>query len=153
MEAAGRRLQELAPRLQALDQEPADQGAARAADESAWNVPEIVAHLALVSKLYGVLAYRVASGKDASYDLLGIVRLRDVAGEEAARQPMATHLTAIAADHERTLKFLRSASIDDLERDAETGVEGLKMKAADILRMPLVAHLELHLEQLEKALG
>lgn len=113
----------------------------------------MIAHLALVSKLYGVLAYRVATGKETAYDLLGIVQLRDVAGEEAARQPVAAHLDAIAADHERSLRFIRTASVEDLERTADTGIEGLKMSAVDVFRLPLVAHLELHLEQLEKALG
>jgi len=148
LEDVGRRLQELAPRLLTLDA-----GGADLAEDGAWNAREVVAHLALVSKLYGVLAYRVATGKDTSYDLLGIVRLRDVAGEDAARQPVAAHLEAIAADHERSLRFLRTASLEDLERAADTGVEGLKMSAVDVLRLPLVGHLELHLEQLEKAVG
>lgn len=146
LEAVGRRLAELRPRLEALPLHTDREG-------RAWTAREIVAHLALVSKLYGVLAYRVAAGKETSYDLLGIVRLRDVAGEQAAQQPIGGHLDAIAADHARTLEFIRSASVDDLERAADTGIEGLKMKAIEVLQLPLVAHLELHLEQLETALG
>jgi hypothetical protein len=146
LEAIGPRLDELRPRLLAL-------GDGDSGGQAGWTAREIVGHLALVSKLYGVLAYRVATGKDTEYDLLGIVRLRDVAGGEAAQQPIAGHLEAIAADHARTLRFLQSVSVEDLERAAETGLEGLKMAAVDIVRLPLVAHLELHLDQLEKALA
>jgi DinB family protein len=146
LEAIGPRLERLRPRLLAL-------GDVDSGGDAGWTAREIVAHLALVSKLYGVIAYRVAAGKETAYDLLGIVRLRDVAGEEAARLPIEQHLDAIAADHARTLAFLRTAPIEDLERDAETGIEGLKMRAVDVLRLPLIAHLELHLDQLDRALG
>jgi hypothetical protein len=100
-----------------------------------------------------VLAYRVASGKETAYDLLEIVRLRDVAGEQAAQQPVDENLDAIAANGARTLDFIRSAPVEQLERDAETGIEGLKMRAIDIVRLALVAHFEEHLDQLETALG
>jgi DinB family protein len=147
LESAGRRLEALRPRLLAAA------GGASDGDSGAWNPREIVGHLALVSKLYGVLAYRVASGKETSYDLLEIVRLRDVAGEQAAQQPVEENLDAIAANGARTLEFIRSVPVEQLERDAETGIEGLKMKASDIVRLALVAHFEEHLDQLESALG
>ncbi len=146
LEAAGRRLEALRPRLLAL-------GDGDSRDSESWTAGETLAHLALISKLYGVIAYRVASGKETHYDLLGIVRLRDVAGEQASHLPPEQHLDAIAADHARTLQYVRSAPIEHLEREADTGVEGLRMKAIDIFRLPLVGHLELHLDQLEKALG
>ena len=146
LEAAGSRLDALRPRLEQLE----NRGPS---DEAGWNANEIVGHLALVSKLYGVLAYRVASGKDTAYDLLEIVRLRDVAGEKAAQEPLEQHLDAMTENRERTLRFLREASVDDLERESDTGIDGLKLKAVDVVRLALVSHLEQHLDQLEKALA
>jgi DinB family protein len=146
LEAAGKRLEALRPRLLALAEDDS-------AGSPAWTAREVLAHLALISKVYGVLAYQVAAGKAADFDLLGLVKQRDTAGAQAARQPVEEHLQAIAADQARTLAFLRAVSVEDLERVGTTGIEGLSMRAVDIVRLPLVNHVETHLDQLEAALG
>ena len=144
LEAVERRLEDLRPRL--------EQAADAGGGGEGWTGQEVLAHLAVLSKFYGVIAYRIASGKLTEFDLLGQVRLRDVAGEAAAGVPAAALLDGMAADHRRTLEFLRSVAPGDLRRSAATGVGGIAMTAADVLRLPLVCHLEGHLEQLEAAI-
>jgi hypothetical protein len=56
------------------------------------------------------------------------------------------------ADHERTIKELRTADPAALRR-AFTLPEGGTMTAEEVARLPLIAHLEIHVEQLEKSLG
>lgn len=144
LEAVGRRLAELRPRLEKAGRD----GAAG----DAWTGQEVLGHMAVLSKFYGVVAYRIASGRLTEFDLLGQVRLRDVAGEAVAKEPAGALLDGMAEDHGRTLDFLRGAAPADLRRSAVTGIEGVDMTAADVLRLPLVCHLEAHLEQLEAAI-
>ncbi|HEX6487826.1 MAG TPA: DinB family protein [Candidatus Dormibacteraeota bacterium] len=144
LEAVGERLRDLAPRLlQASDEAQGD----------GWTAREVLAHLALVSKVYGVVGYRVAAGKVTEVDLLSYVQSRDVFGEAAAREPAQQHLDSIEADHARTLAFLRTADVEDLERGAESGIEDLRLTALDVIRLALVNHCEMHLTQLENALA
>ena len=142
--AADRRLEALRPRL--VD------GPQGGAGED-WTAHEVLAHMAVLSKFYGVVAYRIATGRFTEFDLLGQVQLRDVAGEAAAAETAASLLDSMAADHARTAGFLNSADLDDLYREAGTGLPGLAMTAIEVLRLPLIGHLEGHLEQLESALG
>lgn len=140
----GERLRGLAPRLLEASEEPQGDG---------WTAREVLAHLALVSKVYGVVGYRVAAGKVTEVDLLSYVQSRDVFGEAAAKEPAQQHLDSIQADHARTLDFLRGAEVDDLERAAGSGIDGLRLTALDVIRLALVNHCEMHLAQLENALA
>jgi hypothetical protein len=137
------RLDALAPRLRARPGAGAD----------GWTAHEVLAHMAVLSKFYGVVAHSIASGKLDEFDLLGQVRLRDVAGDAAAAESDDQLLDAMKADHGRTSELLRKAPAGDLYRRAATGIQGLEMSAADVLRLPLVTHLESHLEQLEGLLS
>jgi hypothetical protein len=56
------------------------------------------------------------------------------------------------ADHERTIKILRTAELASLKRSAQTDGGGT-MTAEEVARLPLLNHLEMHLDQLESALG
>ena len=56
------------------------------------------------------------------------------------------------ADHERTIKTLRTTSTSSLRRSARAD-DGTTMTAEEVARLPLVTHLEMHLEQLEQVLG
>lgn len=117
-----------------------------------WSAHEVLAHIAVFSKFYGVLTYKVGRGEYHEIDLLDNIQKRDVLGERVARQPVATLLAAIQADHQHTVAFLRSADTEAMQRRAAFG-EGVSMSAEEIARLLLVAHLEQHIAQLEKVTG
>ena len=52
-------------------------------------------------------------------------------------------------DHQRTVAYLRSADTQAMTRRAVL-YEGFSMSAAEIAQLPLCAHLEIHLDQLER---
>ena len=140
--AAGGRLTELAARIP--DEPPA-------VGSEGWNAREVLAHIAVLSKFYGVAAKRVAEGAWTEIDLLTMVNQRDVAGAATAKLPVAEIAEMALADNRRTVEFVRGADLDSLYRRAAIG-EGATWSAEEILRLPLCAHLELHLEQLAAAL-
>lgn len=121
--------------------------------EERWTAQEVLAHMSVLSKFYGVIAYQIASGKMTDFDLVGQVRLRDVAGEVASAEPPERLIEEMARDHARTAAFVSSVAVADLSRRATTGIEGFEISAYEVLRMPLLGHLEAHLEQLESALA
>jgi hypothetical protein len=141
LEAASARLAELAPRIP----QPAEPGT------SDWSAHEVLAHVVALSKLYGMLTYKIGSGGMTEFDLLAMVHQRDAAGEALAQMDDAQLLAMALADHRRTLDYLRGASAADLRRRCRLG-EGREMSAGEVLRLPLVAHLEQHVRQLEAAL-
>ena len=136
------RVAELGPRVQA---EPGDEG-----DE--WNAHEILAHIAVVSKFYGVLVHRIAGGKMDDFDLLEAVNMRDAAGRQMSQLPPEELTRMALADHQRTIQTLREADAGSLRRSARVD-DGTSMTAEEVARMPLVSHLEMHIEQLEKMLA
>ncbi len=138
---ASARLQALAPRI------PAAGGAGEG-----WTAHEVLAHVAVLSKFYGMLAYKIGRGDLTELDLLSNVGARDLAGEQMAQLPVETLAENAAADHKRTEAYLRSATASDLRRRCDMG-HGRSLSAEEIARGPLVAHLELHLDQLESRLG
>src|SRR5260370_35008284 len=82
-----REMQMLAARLQHVSNRLAELGPrvqAPPGDDSEWNAHEILAHLAVVSKFYGVLGHRVSSGQMSELNLLEAVNLRDPAGQRLA---------------------------------------------------------------------
>jgi hypothetical protein len=116
-----------------------------------WNPHDILAHIAVLSKFYGVLTYQVGSGKVTSVDLLPAAQARDVAGAQLSSLPPDQLLAMAQRDHQRTIAYLRSAEVAALQRRAVLD-EGLSMSAAEIAQLPLCAHLEIHLDQLERTL-
>ncbi|HVH62306.1 MAG TPA: DinB family protein [Candidatus Dormibacteraeota bacterium] len=145
----------LADRLQRISERVSELGA-RVKDEpgdgNQWNAKEILAHIAVVSKFYGVLVHRVASGKVADFGLLDQVNLRDVAGKQMSELPAEQLVRTAREDQARTVEALRTAEPSALRQTVKID-DGSVMSAEDIARLPLVSHLELHLEQLEKALA
>ena len=144
LEAASMRLAELVRKIPS----PSGDGSGRA-DE--WNAQEVLAHIAVLSKFYGVLTYQVGSGKITELDLLPQVRDRDVAGEQMSSLPPEQLLAFAQRDHQRTIAYLRSADAGAIQRRAIFS-EGLSMSAWEIAQLPLCAHLEMHLDQLERTL-
>jgi hypothetical protein len=141
------RLQNASDRLAAL----APRVKAERGGESDWNAHELLAHIAVLSKFYGVLVHRVSSGQQPNMDLLEAVHLRDTVGHQMSQLEPADLMRMTLADHARTIKTLRETEPEALRRSADLG-EGITMTAEEIARLPLVSHLELHIEQLEKLL-
>ena len=140
LQTASDRIAALAPRVKA-----------QPSDEADWNAHELLAHIAILSKFYGVIVHRISTGKLPNMDLLQAVNMRDDAGKQMSEQEPAEIARMIATDHERTIKALRSTDPVDLRRSAELG-DAITMTAEEVARLPLISHLELHVEQLEKLL-
>src|SRR5437773_12544512 len=141
------RLQNASDRLAAL----APLIKAQTGNEGSWNAHELLAHLAVLSKFYGVLVHRISTGQLPNMDLLEAVHLRDSVGHQMSQLEPADLVRMTLADHERTIKTLRETEPESLRRSADLG-EGITMTAEEIARLPLISHLELHLDQLEKLL-
>src|SRR6266480_4570715 len=141
LQIASERLAALAPRIKA------EHG-----DENSWSAHELLAHLAVLSKFYGVLVHRISTDQLPNMNLLEAVHLRDTVGHQMSQLEPADLVRMTLADHERTIKTLREAEPESLRRSADLG-EGITMTAEEIARLPLISHLELHLDQLERLLA
>src|SRR5438309_3404236 len=81
-----------------------------------WNAHDILAHIVVLSKFYGVLISRVGSGKLSELELLPQVKDRDVAGEQLSSLPPDQLLAFAQRDHQRTIAYLRSADAEAMRR-------------------------------------
>lgn len=144
------RLERASARLETLGLVVGEQPSGTGAE---WNPREVLAHIAVLSKFYGMLAYKIGSGQMTELDLLGNVNLRDVLGEQLAHEPATTLVAMARRDHERTVRYLRSADAAAMRRECVVDGGRSVMRAEDIAREALIGHLELHVEQLERALG
>ena len=106
--------------------------------ETEWSQHEILGHIAVLSKFYGVLVHKISSGQMSEFDLLENVNLRDVVGEQMAQIEPA--------------ELLRSVEPSSLRRKARQE-NGELISAEEIARLPLVSHLEMHIDQLERSLS
>jgi hypothetical protein len=140
LERASARLAALGPRIKA------------GSGETEWSNHEVLAHIAVLSKFYGVLVHKISSGKMSEIDLLENVNLRDVVGEQMAQMEPGELLRMALADQARTLELLRTVEPSSLRRQAKLE-DGKMMSAEEVARLPLVNHLEMHVDQLEAALG
>jgi hypothetical protein len=140
LENASRRLAGIAPRIRS----------GGGTDE--WSDHEVLAHIAVLSKFYGVLVHKVSSGQVTEVDLLANTNLRDVAGEQMAAIDPTQLIEMIQADHARTARLLRSVDPAWLRRTA-TLPSGETVTAEFLARYPLINHLEEHVAQLERMLA
>ena len=140
LEKASARLAELGPRV------------AAGRGEGEWSQHELLAHIAVLSKFYGVLVHKISSGQMTEIDLLENVNLRDVVGEQMAQIEPAELLRMALADQARTLKLLRTVEPVSLRREAKLE-NGETMSAVEVARLPLINHLEMHVDQLERSLS
>jgi hypothetical protein len=138
--AVDARLRELAPRINEETAEQPD-----------WNAKEILAHMAVLSQAYGVFAYMIASGKLTELALKDVITQRDDFGAAMAARPVAEIVEEIEKHHRRTVGFLEKVTLEQLR--SECRVEHGVVTPENLIRLPLVAHLEQHLEQLEVALA
>ncbi len=120
--------------------------------ETEWSNHELLGHIAVLSKFYGVLVHKISSGQMTELDLLENVNLRDVVGEQMAQIEPAELLRMALADQARTAKLLRSVEPSSLRRQARQE-NGELISAEEIARLPLVNHLEMHVDQLERSLN
>lgn len=141
LEDISRRLNELGPRI-----------SDETGDGAVWTAKEILAHIAVVSKFYGVLVHRISSGKMSEFGLLENVNLRDVAAKQISALPVDELIRMARTDQERTIETLRKAEPASLRRSVRID-DGTQMSAEEVARFPLVSHLETHLDQLEKELA
>ena len=139
LERATARLAELGPRITSGH------------GDGAWSSHDVLAHIAVLSKFYGVLVHKISSGQMTELNLLENVNVRDVAGEQMAKLDPAELLRMALADHRRSIETLRAVEPRALRRAARLE-DGTMMTAEEIARLPLVAHLELHVQQLERSL-
>jgi hypothetical protein len=140
LEKASTRLASLGPRVKA------------GGGGTEWSHHELLAHIAVLSKFYGVLLHKISSGQMSEIDLLENVNLRDVVGEQMAQIEPAELLRMALNDQARTLKLLRTIEPSSLRRKARME-NGELMSAEEVVRLPLVNHLEMHVDQLERELG
>lgn len=144
----------LADRLQRLSDRLAELGPrvkAQQGDDGEWNAHEVLAHLAVISKYYGVLVHRMASGKLPDLNLLEAANLRDVAGQQMLQLEPAELLKTTLADHQRTINTLRTVDPASLRNTARVD-GGTTMTAEEVARLPLITHLEMHIDQLQTIL-
>lgn len=139
LQAVDARLRELAPRIADETSEAAD-----------WNPKEVLAHIAVLSQAYGVFAYMIASGKLTELALKDVITQRDDFGAAVAAKPVAEIIEDIEKHHRRTAAFLEKATLAQLR--AECRIEDGLVTPESLIRLPLLAHLEQHVEQLEEAL-
>jgi len=140
LEKASARLARLGPRIEA------------GRGDGEWSNHEVLAHIVVLSKFYGVLVHRISSGKMTELNLLENVNMRDVAVDQMARLDPAELMRMALADQTRTLELLRAAEPASLRRAAKLE-DGRMMTAEEVARLPLISHLEMHVDQLEKSLG
>src|SRR5207247_11476963 len=88
------RLQVASDRLAALG----PRGTEGVTDDSDSTAHELLAHLAVLSKFYGVMVHRVAGGKLLDMDLLQPVNMRDAAGRELSHRDPGVLVGMTVAD-------------------------------------------------------
>jgi hypothetical protein len=118
----------------------------------AWSAHEVLAHIVVLSKFYGVIFHKVSSGKMTELDLLNNVGLRDAMDEQMAQLEPQELLRMALEDHARTIKAIRAADVATMQR-VVTVDGGETMTAEQIARLTLISHLELHIDQLARALA
>jgi hypothetical protein len=141
LERASQRLAQIGPRVQPGRGE---------GDE--WSDVEVLAHIAGFSKFYGVLVHRMVSGKVTDVNFLEATQMRDGSIDQMADMEPSDLLRMALTDHARTINELRTVAAGSLRRRANLP-DGGTMTAEEVARLSLVAHLENHVNQLEKSLG
>jgi hypothetical protein len=120
--------------------------------EHEWSDHEVLAHIAGLSKFYGVIIHRISSGQITEVDLLGGTNLRDATIARMTEIEPSDLLRATLADHARTVNLLRTVEASSLRREVEDASGG-HYNAEFLARYPLINHLEQHVDQLERSLA
>jgi len=120
--------------------------------DDAWSDHEVLAHIAGLSKFYGVVVHRISSGQVSEVDLLRATNLRDATIDQMVQTEPSELLRMTLADHARTVKLLRTIDAASLRREAKDA-SGRPVSAELLVRLPLINHLEEHVDQLERSLA
>ncbi len=115
-----------------------------------WTPLEILAHIAVLSKFYGVLTYRIATAQISEVDFLAEVKKRDVLGHELSQRSAEELVEMALIDHKKTIDFMLGADAELLRRKCQIGA-GRWLTAEEVARVALCTHLEQHLDQLERS--
>lgn len=147
----------LADRLQRASERLAEYGELVTAGDvppqnDGWSAHEVLAHIVVLSKFYGVIFHKVSSGKMTELDLLNNVGLRDAMDEQMAQIEPKELIRMALEDHARTIKGIRAADAASMRRVVKVD-GGETMTAEEVARLPLISHLELHIDQLARALA
>lgn len=140
LEAASAELGELAGNVEA------------GAGDDGWSAHEVIGHVVALSKLYGMMTYKVGTGAMTEFDLLAMIGLRDPTAQSLLSMPPAELAAMAQADHRRSADYLRRATAEELERRVDLGPLGT-LSAGEIARLALVCHVEQHVRQLREAIG
>lgn len=124
-----------------------------AADDSdSWSAYDILAHVAVLSKFYSVLTYRVGTGQLSSLDLLPAIQDRDPAARKLAGVEPRELARMAVRDHDRLISFLETAEPSNLRALLDLR-DGRMITAETIARQLMCGHMEDHLNQLERQLA
>src|SRR6266446_278975 len=137
----------LADRLQRASERLAEYGSLVTAGhgDGSWSAHEVLAHIVVLSKFYGVVFHKVSSGQMTELDLLNNVGLRDAMDEQMAQIEPKELVRMAVDDHARTIKALRAADSASMRRVVKVD-GGETMTAEEVARLPLISHLELHVD-------
>jgi len=144
----------LADRLQRASERLAEYGqlVTPSRGDRSWSAHEVLAHIVVLSKFYGVIFHKVSTGTMTELDLLNNVGLRDAMDEQMAQIEPKELVSMALADHARTIKSLRAADAASMRRVVKVD-GGETMTAEEVARLALISHLELHIDQLARALA
>jgi hypothetical protein len=146
----------LADRLQRASERLSEYGqlvtAGHGHQGGAWSAHEVLAHIVVLSKFYGVIFHKVSSGNMTELDLLNNVGLRDAMDEQMAQIEPKELLRMALEDHARTIKGLLAADAAAMRRVVKVD-GGETMTAEEVARLTLISHLELHIDQLARTLA
>lgn len=139
VQAAGSRLRQLAEQVSVQ----------QLSDQATWTAYDVLVHVAVLSKFYSVLAYRIGTGKVREVDLLPAIRDRDSAAQRLAGLDATQLATMAINDHARLIAYLEGAPPSELRAAAEMR-QGGYLTVDVAARQLMCGHLEEHLTQLER---
>lgn len=111
-----------------------------------WDAKDVLAHMVMVSKFYGVLVKRVGSGDVTEIDLMSFLQARDPAVQPLTSLPASELVERARREQQRTIEYLRGADAVALLRQVKL-FDGTSMTTLQLAQLPLCAHLEIHIEQ------
>lgn len=140
------RLKKIAEDVEAIAGSISPQG--DPADE--WNPRETLAHMVTSSQYFGWLAYQIAGKKQDPGNILEMLRMRDEVTGQAAESSVEVLTQQLRENIERTAGFIEKVSLSDLR--VRFDYVGVELTVEDLIRLPLCAHLESHVDQMRRSI-